>query len=421
MLIPKKVIFCLIAGVLVCGLIEIFCLAALYLAGCDNSTQAAACQNPKADLNVILPPWMTNNVGQFIIHPYLGFVYNPDNLDITRFGFLDTKNPIQKKTDGKIIIGIFGGSSAEILGQFGAETLKNDLLKDPEFEHKEIIVLNLAIGGYKQPQQVMVLNYLLALGGEFDFVINLDGFNELVLPVLRNLPNQVNPFFPRRWDLKVVDSAILYPQIVILADILKLEQKKLRQANLVHCGILRFSSTARLLSYCLDRSLNLRITVKRTQLFDLQNKQIQDTRSVVGHGPEFNYDNQQDLYEQLTALWARSSKQMDDLCAANKIEYFHFIQPCQYVPDSKIMDAEELKAAFDPDARHRQTVINGYPVLRQQAEGLKQQGIAVYDLSMVFENYSQPLYIDTFCHFGQEGSQIIAQAIAKTIIAKHEK
>ncbi|MFH1062844.1 MAG: hypothetical protein V1747_08210 [Candidatus Omnitrophota bacterium] len=423
MKIQKKVIFCLIIFLLACGLIEIFAFAALHFLWGNKSriNAGAVCNDPKADLKIILPPWMTKNVGRFIIHPYLGFIYNPQELEITKFGFLDTKIPIQKKSDNKIIIGIFGGSAAEILAQFGANTLKDALSQANAFKDKEIIVINLAIGSYKQPQQLMVLNYLLALGGEFDFVLNLDGFNELVLPVLRNIPNNVNPFFPRRWDLKVVDTAIMETQIVILADILNLKQKSLRQANIVSCGILRFSSTARLINYCLERDLNSKITEKRMQLFNLQKEQTKDTRSVLGHGPDFNYDNEQALYLALTEFWARSSKQMRDLCSANKIKYLHFIQPCQYLPDSKNMNQTELDIAFDPNALHRPIVVKGYPYLKEQGQSLKEQGVALYDLSMVFKDCAQPLYIDTFCHFGQEGSQIVAQAMAEAMLKECEK
>jgi hypothetical protein len=59
-----------------------------------------------------------------------------------------------------------------------------------------------AIGGYKQPQQLMALNYFTALGGEFDVLVNVDGFNEVALPPLENIP-QTNPFCPRQWHLRM--------------------------------------------------------------------------------------------------------------------------------------------------------------------------------------------------------------------------
>lgn len=42
-------------------------------------------------------------------------------------------------------------------------------------------VLNLGQGGWKQPQQLLALNYFLSLGQRFDVIVNLDGFNEIAL------------------------------------------------------------------------------------------------------------------------------------------------------------------------------------------------------------------------------------------------
>jgi hypothetical protein len=52
-------------------------------------------------------------------------------------------------------------------------------------------VVKATIGGYKQPQQLMALNWFMALGGEFDIVINLDGFNDVALPALENVPTRI--------------------------------------------------------------------------------------------------------------------------------------------------------------------------------------------------------------------------------------
>ena len=39
--------------------------------------------------------------------------------------------------------------------------------------------VNLALFGYKQPQQLTTLAYLMSIGGQFDLVLNIDGFNEV--------------------------------------------------------------------------------------------------------------------------------------------------------------------------------------------------------------------------------------------------
>lgn len=44
-----------------------------------------------------------------------------------------------------------------------------------------MVLLNFAQGGFKQPQQLLTMTYFLALGQESDFIINLNGVNEIVL------------------------------------------------------------------------------------------------------------------------------------------------------------------------------------------------------------------------------------------------
>jgi hypothetical protein len=43
----------------------------------------------------------------------------------------------------------------------------------------------------------MVLDYAMALGCEFDCVINIDGFNAAVLARTENVPFGMHPIFPR--------------------------------------------------------------------------------------------------------------------------------------------------------------------------------------------------------------------------------
>ena len=351
-----------------------------------------------------------------MIHPYLGFVYNPEDPDITGFGFLGDIDPLLKRSEDKVIIGIFGGSSAEIFAQYGKEKLIEELKKDARFKNKQIILLNVAIGSYKQPQQLMTLNYLLSLGGEFDIVINMDGFNEIVIPQLRNIPNEVNPFFPRRWDLKVVDKDILSPEIAILGDIIGLERKKRIINNAVYCGWLRFSNTAKFVVQRLDKKIGLEISEKRTALFNVSSGRPAVSRKAVSCGPGFEYKDEQELCEKLTKVWLDCSLIMNDICRGRGIEYFHFLQPCQYLPGSKKLHGLELENAFDENAAHRDMVVKGYPVLSERACELISSGVRFYDLSMVFAECEQPLYIDTFCHFGEKGSELIAEKAAEIIL-----
>ena len=104
---------------------------------------------------------------------------------------------------------VFGGSVADQLVKTGGDVLSETLEERGPFRGRRIEVINLALGGYKQPQQLLVLATLLALGAQFDAVVNLDGFNEID-GAKDNLQDGVNPFYPYTWNLharQALDSA----------------------------------------------------------------------------------------------------------------------------------------------------------------------------------------------------------------------
>ena len=66
-------------------------------------------------------------------------------------------------------------------------------------------ILTDSLGGYKQPQQLLTLAYYISLGAEFDTVINIDGFNEVALPPIHNIPKNIYPFYPVGHYLRTSD------------------------------------------------------------------------------------------------------------------------------------------------------------------------------------------------------------------------
>ncbi|HXU30633.1 MAG TPA: hypothetical protein VN851_08670, partial [Thermoanaerobaculia bacterium] len=142
-------------------------------------------------------------------HPYLGFVYDPNfdpkgmkklhTVPVSEWGFLDDKPPIQPGGKNQEVIGIFGGSVSLWFSIHGIAVLSEELAKVPELKGKELIFVRTGLGGFKQPQQLMTLTYLLALGAHFDMVINLDGFNEVGLPPSSGIPQGYFPYFPYDW------------------------------------------------------------------------------------------------------------------------------------------------------------------------------------------------------------------------------
>lgn len=366
------------------------------------------------------------------IHPYIGYVStyvcpnkkstNPKETSDhpSEYGFRDTQNPIQQKSPDKLIIGIFGGSVAErFFLQGGIKVLKEELRKNKYFSDKQFVFLNFSNGGYKQPQQLMILNYILALGGNFDIVINLDGFNEVALSASENIPNKVFPFFPRLWHMRVGPQSISQKELRVIGTISNLQDIRDRLYRSLSSAPLSYSNTSYLLWEYLNRYLLTCIAKERLLLSSLRRSTEQD---YVVTGPSRQYNSPQEMYGDLAAVWANCSLQMSKICQANNIVYFHFLQPNQYVANSKIINQDEQKIAIaDYDHMpYRKPVEEGYSFFRAAGKDLHAKQVNFFDLVNVFSNNCDIIYSDNCCHVNKEGNQILAHVIGKTVLEIYE-
>lgn len=139
-------------------------------------------------------------------------------------------------------------------------------------------------------------------------------------------------------------------------------------------------------------------------------------RAYVSSGPRMKFPSEDALYLELARIWADSSLQMSRLCEANGIRYIHFLQPNQYIEDSKTLTQEEKDVAYNPDHPYRPGVIEGYPCLFRAAEELEAQGVSFHDLTRVYVDSEETLYVDDCCHVNARGFEIIAQAMAEKML-----
>lgn len=347
-----------------------------------------------------------------VLHPYFGFVADPSQnkpeLKVSDFGFLESENPtpIIKRSPGKLIVGLFGASFSRLT----YVSLKSVLNNHSAALGKEFIVINFAANGYKQPQQLMVLNYFLALGAEFDVVINLDGFNEVALPPSENIPYNVNPFYPRKWDRRTAKA--ISPAIVRLIGYGEVsKESKETWARICKNYRLYLSPTLFLLWQSRDNKLARMIYETNERIKAEWSK----SQSYTMRGPPYVFKNEEDLYEDLAEIWKRCSLQMKNLCEANGIKYYHFLQPNQYVEGSKPMSETERKQAVNRESRFADGAAKGYPFLIKAGKELELAGVHFTDLTMIFSGHPEILYIDDCCHTSREGSDIVANRIYETI------
>ncbi|MEP7340312.1 MAG: hypothetical protein ABI977_21445 [Acidobacteriota bacterium] len=365
--------------------------------------------------------WINENTVE-VIHPYFGFAPDPNrNGQVSDFGFFSGKdsNPILKRSPDKIIIGLFGGSFA--MGTYWAgQKLIKEYFQSAD---KEVVVLNFSSGGYKQPQQLLILGYLLSLGAEFDIVINLDGFNEVVLPFAENVPAHVYPFYPRQWDTRT-KTMLDTNQIKSLGQMEVLKEQRASWARLFNKFRLYYSPAFCLVWQYRDSLFDRSIYAVRQTLERHKNALTGNAKSAelyVSQGPQYSYSGKEQLFGDLAMLWRRTSLQMKLLCDANHIRYYHFLQPNQYVEGSKPMSDAEKKMAInnsDLEYSYSQGAIKGYPHLKKAGEELARDGVNFTDLTMIFAQNNERLYADTCCHLNQQGYQLVTKRILEVISAQ---
>ncbi len=344
-----------------------------------------------------------------IIHPYLGFVQKQEHSEsrVDKYGFpLNFGGPIRLKNEADCVIGIFGGSFAQ-----GIATHRNSLINTLAPLQKNVVVINTAMGGYKQPQQLLTLCYLLSLGAEFDVVVNLDGFNEVALPFAENIPKGVFPIFPRNWYFRVLSEP---PEDLLLLSgemqYIRRERNKLLQS--AESGSGKWSICRYSIWRMRDRRFSERLNLLQLAILGL-NADRNSNESVSG--PPYNREDTAVISNALAEHWANCSRLMDEICRAHGIRYYHFLQPNQYVEGTRLMTPSEKAVAFDPKHPYRQGVVDGYPLLMESGKKLSKAGVAFHDLTMIFSETPDPVYQDTCCHPGPAGYEIVGAAIGEFI------
>jgi hypothetical protein len=133
-------------------------------------------------------------------------------------------------------------------------------------------------------------------------------------------------------------------------------------------------------------------------------------------GPSQDFPDDAAYYEHCASVWRTASWQLHQLCAANGIRYFHFLQPNQYVPGSKpIVDPKELKFGHNAGHAGRVPVERGYPLLIREGAWLAAQGVHFHDLTGLFIDHPELIYADLCCHYNQHGNELLAERIAELI------
>ncbi len=350
------------------------------------------------------------------IHPYLGFMRLDDERGlsepiwaISQPELYETGSPLRSADPMDLIVGVAGGSMADQFARLGgAEDLAPLLAGMTRYEGRRARFISMAGGGLKQPQQLMALEYLLVLGGRMDVVINLDGFNEIALHESENHRHGVSTVYPRTWLLRVdrLNLAELFGHRA------HVDELRSRSAQALLSSRFRALGVRQLFWSISDRKL----ASERAEIdARLREHQGRGSLDFVTTGPTVTDATYDDRLDESVATWCNASRQMALACEGNGIDYFHFLQPNQYVSDSKPIGPEEAKVALRRKHPYGRHVAAGYPKLRGVGSELIESGVRFHDLTGVFADHDEILYRDACCHVNRAGNEVLARAIGAAI------
>ena len=334
-------------------------------------------------------PWL-------IRHPFYGYTRNLPEHN------LNAMPPRQRRAD-TVVIGLVGGSVARDVHPFLERALHRYFAANAR--PRRPVIRGLATEGAKQPQQTLIVAAALLLGGEFDLIINLDGRNEIAETAGQNFADGLFPFFPILWHKRVGLTA---RELLLAGQIRVLRREQARLAAPGASSPLRRSAVFGLV----NRYRQERAAAEIIRL----NRELAAT--AAAYNPE-RYGPRSRRAAELTPLpaaarvWYRGSVALARLAELAGADYYHFLQPSQYAPESKPLSPEELRSAYKPEGYFGDIIARGYPRLRAFSGDLPRQGVNYFDLTGIFAGHPETLYRDPCCHLNARGNELLAAAMVR--------
>ena len=335
----------------------------------------------------------------YALHPYTAFT-TTSGLGMAEGAvsyFKESHDPAE------LTVFFMGGSVAAIVTgmESGAfDRLASALEADPRLGGRKVRMWRLAIPGWKQPQQLTLLAYLLSRGCRPDLVINLDGVNEVRIGP-RNAQLGVQPTWPSigHWS-RVTEWEHFDPEgLELLVDVGVAQRRAL--ALVESARRWHVARSAVLGRVVLSRLARARVAPRVAHLVETQRE---SANRPFGVAPK-----PEGALQESVDCWLDSSLAMHNLCEPLGVRYVHLLQPTLHDEGSKPVTEEEIRKGIGERGYDRR-VSEGYPLLREGCARLAERGVRCFDLSMLFAGVEETLYYDD-CHFGRKGNQLLADRI----------
>jgi hypothetical protein len=334
------------------------------------------------------------------------------------FGFVSAIDDYRDVNEADFAIGIFGGSVAGGVARWGGDEIEREVARTHPELVRRIRILNFAAGAYKQPQQLMVLSEMILLGVSIDYVVNVDGLNELVLGS-SGARTGYHPVFPARWEMRALvemaRGAATDSFYEASAEIIQ-ERRAAEWIESRATGWLFHSELVKALAGALAGRHHRRADELEA---GLQSTLAQGTHAgVMASIPDACLGREPGCRELIADVWMRASLLMAAQASSIGAGYLHALQPSQYVPGSKHLTDQERQRAYAPDSVWMRSVQDDYPLLRERGAALSVRGVDFLDLTPSFSEVTDSIYVDTCCHMNPTGYGMLGEKIGKRIATR---
>ena len=335
-----------------------------------------------------------------VTHPYFGY----SNICNVEHENLFTKYYSQSDLQGEDVLRVLvlGGSVASHISTRASLELslnkRLEILKDQyPWLPRRSIVFNAALPGFKQPQQLFAMQYLFLDGYQFDYVVNINGFNEIALPYVENHSSGLRAILPRMHSFKEQKESEYLPYgysnifsaYVIAAADFAFHWHPLYhslRSRLVKLPVIGLQSIRH------DRAENI-----------AKFKRYEDSPSK----------SKSEIIERSLEVWSRSSRLTNLLASSWGSRYFEYFQPNQYLDGQKILSPAELEI-MSGGTQYSVPIRKHYARVDFGTLGLPRD--SVWDGRSLFKSTPQTVYSDSCCHMNSDGMALMAEDVARRLL-----
>ena len=373
---------------------------------------------PFGDLQDAVEPLAGARAFKRVPHPFTGWVDSPSLPDHNIFGLVSEIEDYRQLPEEDFVVAITGGSVALGMVRKARSALVSRLERLQPGLQGRIEVLNLSLGGFKQPQQLFLAQQFLLLGVPIDVLVNVDGFNEIALGS-RSAKRGSHPIFPNEfyWSttLDLAGRQLTEEQILLAAGGLRARRQahRLRSA-LQESSRLACSQLVLAVSGAYLMRLESRAVAAQEALYDSSSAKRAEVIQSLG---DPCLETREGCFELIADIWVDTSTTLDSICDQFGLLYLHVLQPNQYFEGSKELTEDELSLAWDPEHPWSQAARSGYPLLVDRGLALQRRGVDFHDMTELFADQLETIYSDSCCHYNDRGYRLLAEAIAEKISA----